>query len=51
MKCVSCSINVKTEEGCSSFKCPNCSKEIIRRCEKCRKNSIAYRCKCGFEGP
>ncbi len=51
MKCVTCKINVKTEQGYSKFKCPACKEHWIIRCEKCRKNSIEYKCKCGFEGP
>jgi len=34
-----------------SFKCPECGKETIARCTKCKRLNINYKCKCGFEGP
>lgn len=48
MKCISCGVEVE-EEGVI-FECPMCSKKIAR-CGKCRKVSVKYKCKCGFEGP
>jgi len=34
------------------FRCPNCEKEQIIRCGKCRKLMIVWKCpNCGFEGP
>jgi predicted RNA-binding Zn-ribbon protein involved in translation (DUF1610 family) len=34
------------------FKCPNCGKVEIIRCNKCRKMSVPYVCPiCGFQGP
>jgi len=43
---------VISEKNFSKFLCPGCGKEVIVRCEKCRKLSNTYKCpKCGFEGP
>ena len=51
MRCVSCNIEVKAEDGFSIFKCPSCGETIVR-CRRCRANSVPYKCpKCGFEGP
>lgn len=48
MKCSSCNKEICTEGVI--FKCPNCGHQIAR-CVSCRKLSIKYKCKCGFEGP
>jgi len=48
MKCISC--KKEFSEG-AVFKCPSCGKEIIARCEKCKKLNVKYKCKCGFIGP
>jgi predicted RNA-binding Zn-ribbon protein involved in translation (DUF1610 family) len=49
-KCTSCNkvvTNNKTE-----FKCPECSKSTIIRCDSCKDSSKTYTCsECGYEGP
>jgi len=47
MECKSC--GAEFMKG-AKFKCPECGKEIAR-CNKCKKLSVSYKCKCGFEGP
>lgn len=47
-KCISCGRFL--EKKGVIFNCPLCKKEIAR-CSGCRKLSIEYKCKCGFEGP
>ncbi|MDO8842129.1 MAG: zinc finger domain-containing protein [Methanocalculus sp.] len=50
VKCTSCNAPL-AERGATEFKCPECS-ELIRRCARCRLQSIQYVCqKCGFQGP
>lgn len=50
LRCYSCQKEVTDDYV--RFKCPNCGKEEITRCMKCRKIVAKYRCKaCGFEGP
>ncbi|MCD6557585.1 MAG: DUF1610 domain-containing protein [Candidatus Aenigmarchaeota archaeon] len=52
LKCITCGVNIVSEDNFSKFLCPNCGKVEIIRCEKCRRKSNIYRCpKCGFEGP
>ncbi|MEM7813763.1 MAG: zinc finger domain-containing protein [Candidatus Aenigmatarchaeota archaeon] len=52
MRCSSCQVGLKTEDGWARFKCPNCGEAEIFRCARCRKQSIVYTCpKCEFEGP
>lgn len=52
LKCNSCKEDVKTDKGATMFKCPNCSKERIIRCFRCRKTAIKYKClSCGYTGP
>jgi len=52
MKCVSCGKNVEAEDNWVEFPCPQCGKEKILRCEKCKKLAVSYECKkCGFRGP
>jgi predicted RNA-binding Zn-ribbon protein involved in translation (DUF1610 family) len=49
-KCTSCNAPL-AEEGACEFSCPVCSTEI-KRCYRCREQSVAYTCpKCGFGGP
>jgi len=49
-KCTSCSAPL-AEQGAAEFGCPEC-KTVIRRCVRCRMQSIPYVCpKCGFWGP
>jgi hypothetical protein len=49
-KCSSCNAPL-AEEGATEFKCPACGFEI-RRCYRCREQSIPYLCqKCGLGGP
>ncbi|MFH1588805.1 MAG: zinc finger domain-containing protein [Candidatus Diapherotrites archaeon] len=48
--CGSC--NKEVTDDYVDFKCPNCNKSRILRCEKCRNISTEYKCKeCGFTGP
>lgn len=50
--CISCNRNISAIKNSTSFKCPNCGKEMIVRCGKCRELAIKYRCpECNFEGP
>jgi hypothetical protein len=50
LRCSSCQKEVTDDYV--RFKCPNCGKEEIIRCMKCRKIVAKYKCKsCGFEGP
>jgi len=52
MKCSSCGRNIETEKNWVEFPCPECGKEKITRCSKCKKLINAYKCsKCGFIGP
>ncbi|MEM5798082.1 MAG: zinc finger domain-containing protein [Candidatus Aenigmatarchaeota archaeon] len=52
MHCISCGKNVVTESGWVEFPCPQCGKEKILRCEKCKRIVNQYTCpKCGFRGP
>ena len=52
MKCTSCGISLLGDDKFVRFNCPNCEKEEIFRCSKCKRFSNAYVCKkCGFQGP
>lgn len=48
-KCLSCDKEVLNDSVV--FKCSNCGKHKIVRCQHCKKLSIKYKCSCGFEGP
>ncbi|MEI6842451.1 MAG: zinc finger domain-containing protein [Methanomicrobiales archaeon] len=49
-KCTSCCAPL-AEEGATDFGCPSCGYGI-KRCYRCREQSIPYTCpKCGFGGP
>ncbi len=49
-KCTSCSAPL-AQRGATEFGCPKCGHEI-RRCFRCREQSIPYICpQCGFSGP
>ncbi|RLF38017.1 MAG: RNA-binding protein [Thermoplasmata archaeon] len=49
-RCISCGIGL-VEKGYTTFPCPICSSPI-GRCNRCREQGTAYRCKnCGFVGP
>ncbi|MFA5931199.1 MAG: zinc finger domain-containing protein [archaeon] len=48
--CTSCNKTVTNNHV--EFKCPNCGKSTIVRCEHCKQVSKEYTCKeCGFVGP
>ncbi|MFH1256164.1 MAG: zinc finger domain-containing protein [Candidatus Diapherotrites archaeon] len=48
--CSTCNREVTSEFV--EFKCPECGKGKIVRCQNCRVNSRLYTCKeCGFTGP
>ena len=50
LKCSSC--NKIVQGGVTRFKCPNCGKVEIVRCEHCKKVGIKYQCgSCDFSGP
>jgi len=52
MICNSCGVNLLGDDNFVQFKCPECGKETIFRCSKCRRLSNEYICsKCGFVGP
>ncbi|MBI4173336.1 MAG: RNA-binding protein [Candidatus Aenigmarchaeota archaeon] len=52
LKCMSCGRKVETEKQWVEFKCPQCTKTSILRCESCKKLENPYECKeCGFVGP
>ena len=47
--CVSCG---RLTDNYAMFKCPDCGKTDIIRCDQCRLDHVKYRCtECGFEGP
>jgi Zn-ribbon RNA-binding protein len=50
-RCTSCNASLTNDNGSTGFKCPECGKEDVQRCGKCRKLGTKYICKCGFEGP
>lgn len=52
MKCVSCNMDLISEDNFTHFSCPSCMEGVIVRCIKCRRRNSAYKCqKCSFEGP
>ncbi|MDD5650358.1 MAG: zinc finger domain-containing protein [Candidatus Nanoarchaeia archaeon] len=52
LRCNSCKEDVSSNKGSTTFKCPNCSKQTIIRCSRCRKTGVKYKCPgCGFSGP
>ena len=52
LKCTTCGVLISNNRMAVIFKCPNCGKETIVRCEHCRKIGAKYKCpSCGFEGP
>ena len=47
--CVSCG---KLNNKYTEFKCPNCKKTVIIRCDHCKEIFNSYKCEeCHFEGP
>lgn len=49
--CASCG-SVLLGHGTTVFTCPSCGEAKIGRCEKCRDQSVAYKCPgCSFQGP
>jgi predicted RNA-binding Zn-ribbon protein involved in translation (DUF1610 family) len=39
-------------QGTVRFACPQCTKETITRCDRCRRLAAKYTCAgCGLEGP
>jgi predicted RNA-binding Zn-ribbon protein involved in translation (DUF1610 family) len=49
-RCTSCNATL-AETGSTRFPCPECA-STIKRCHRCREQSIAYTCpNCGFGGP
>ena len=42
--CVSCGKKVETENYWVEFDCPECGKEKITRCERCRRLANVYKC-------
>jgi predicted RNA-binding Zn-ribbon protein involved in translation (DUF1610 family) len=50
VKCTSC--NTEVLQDFTRFKCPNCGKSEIVRCNRCKSLSKTYKCpECGFIGP
>jgi len=50
--CNSCKVDISAVPGSTKFLCPNCGKEMIVRCGKCRHIAAKYKCNaCGFVGP
>jgi predicted RNA-binding Zn-ribbon protein involved in translation (DUF1610 family) len=48
--CTTC-IKIVSDEK-TEFKCPDCGKTTIVRCDHCKTTSKTYKCKeCGFVGP
>ncbi|MBD3263334.1 DUF1610 domain-containing protein [Candidatus Woesearchaeota archaeon] len=51
-KCTSCNKIVTNDRFATNFPCPECGKETIVRCGKCRRTSAKYPCsECEFIGP
>lgn len=52
MRCTNCGKNIETEDNWVEFPCPKCGKEIIFRCDRCKKLENTYKCsECKFVGP
>ena len=52
LMCSTCGVSVESEKVWVAFKCPACKKELITRCEKCKRLENSYKCNsCGFTGP
>ena len=52
LRCTSCNTAIKGIKGATIFKCPNCGKQDIVRCEHCRRIVAKYKClNCGNSGP
>ena len=52
LKCSTCGVSVESERVWVAFRCPACGKELITRCEKCKRLENSYTCQsCGFVGP
>jgi len=50
IECTSCGKEVT--DNYVEFKCPECGKTQIKRCDRCRQRCIPYECsECGFKGP
>ncbi|MDD4250634.1 MAG: zinc finger domain-containing protein [Candidatus ainarchaeum sp.] len=49
-KCTTC--NKIVTDNKTEFKCPNCGKTTIIRCDSCKTSAKEYVCKeCNFVGP
>ena len=52
LRCSTCGMSVESENVWVAFNCPACNKELITRCEKCKRLENSYTCQgCGFVGP
>ncbi|RLG21566.1 RNA-binding protein [Candidatus Micrarchaeota archaeon] len=50
IRCTSC--NREVTDNYVKFKCPNCGKAEIVRCDLCKRTVVPYTCPvCGFVGP
>ena len=50
-KCSSCGVPL-VGKGVVVFPCPSCGHVTMGRCQRCRDQSITYKCsECGFIGP
>jgi len=51
LRCSSCGVAL-SQQGSTSFPCPECAAATIGRCPRCRDQSVHYHCShCTFEGP
>jgi hypothetical protein len=52
LRCTTCGVSVGSAAIWVEFKCPECKKARIIRCEKCKRLENPYTCSsCGFTGP
>ncbi len=52
LMCVSCGRRIETEKDWVEFNCPQCGKEKILRCWRCKTLENQYECpNCNFTGP